>query len=308
MNTGYYDLDKIINLNNSQLIACTSADYVIEPFLSNILKNVSVEQKIPALYIDNYLMRDCNEAIKKEREIILNNQNYEIELIPELMEVSDNTLDDIVSNITMINKFKIMDNRIVETVLSELEIENLKTDNTINLIEVFDGTKFTYTCELFNTEEKEKVREADELLKSSPIYLKHVTKISLSDFKEICYEYKNNNNVKIILLNNINTIDTSNEIEILSEVHELSKNLNIPIMIGYDLIKRDAISLENELENVKQKCKYLDTILFLKNGGEEDKNILHIWTMKNINNKLGKISLLYLDEYNKCINLAKIDE
>ena len=40
MNTGYYDLDKIINLNNSQLIACTSADYVTEPFLSNILKNV----------------------------------------------------------------------------------------------------------------------------------------------------------------------------------------------------------------------------------------------------------------------------
>lgn len=56
-------------------------------------------------------------------------------------------------------------------------------------------------------------------------------------------------------------------------------------MIGYDLIKKDTISIENELENVKQKCKYLDTILFLKNGGEEDKNILHIWTMKNINNK-----------------------
>lgn len=308
MNTGYYDLDKIINLNNSQLIACTSADYVTEPFLSNILKNVSVEQKIPALYIDNYLIKDCSEAIKKEREILLNNQNYEIKLIPELMEVSDNTLDDIVSNITMINKFKIMDNRIVKTVLSELEIENLKTDNTINLIEVLEGTEFTYKCELFNTAEENKNREADELLKSSPIYLKHVTKISLADFKEMCYEYKNNYSVNMIILNNINTIDNFNEITILSELHEIAKNLNTPIMIGYDLIKKDTISIENELESVKQKCKYLDTILFLKNGGEEDKNILHIWTMKNIKNKLGKISLLYLDEYNKCINMAKTDE
>lgn len=308
MNTGYYDLDKIINLNNSQLIACTSADYVTEPFLSNILKNVSVEQKIPALYIDNYLIKDCSEAIKKEREILLNNQNYEIKLIPELMEVSDNTLDDIVSNITMINKFKIMDNRIVKTVLSELEIENLKTDNTINLIEVLEGTEFTYKCELFNTAKENKIREADELLKSSPIYLKHVTKISLADFKEMCYEYKNNYSVNMIILNNINTIDNFNEITILSELHEIAKNLNTPIMIGYDLIKKDTISIENELESVKQKCKYLDTILFLKNGGEEDKNILHIWTMKNIKNKLGKISLLYLDEYNKCINMAKTDE
>ena len=308
MNTGYYDLDTIINLNNSQLIACTSADYVTEPFLSNILKNVSVEQKIPALYIDNYLIKDCSEAIKKEREILLNNQNYEIKLIPELMEVSDNTLDDIVSNITMINKFKIMDNRIVKTVLSELEIENLKTDNTINLIEVLEGTEFTYKCELFNTAEENKNREADELLKSSPIYLKHVTKISLADFKEMCYEYKNNYSVNMIILNNINTIDNFNEITILSELHEIAKNLNTPIMIGYDLIKKDTISIENELESVKQKCKYLDTILFLKNGGEEDKNILHIWTMKNIKNKLGKISLLYLDEYNKCINMAKTDE
>lgn len=308
MNTGYYDLDKIINLNNSQLIACTSADYVTEPFLSNILKNVSVEQKIPALYIDNYLIKDCSEAIKKEREILLNNQNYEIKLILELMEVSDNTLDDIVSNITMINKFKIMDNRIVKTVLSELEIENLKTDNTINLIEVLEGTEFTYKCELFNTAEENKIREADELLKSSPIYLKHVTKISLADFKEMCYEYKNNYSVNMIILNNINTIDNFNEITILSELHEIAKNLNTPIMIGYDLIKKDTISIENELESVKQKCKYLDTILFLKNGGEEDKNILHIWTMKNIKNKLGKINLLYLDEYNKCINMAKTDE
>lgn len=55
MNTGYYDLDKIINLNNSQLIACTSADYVIEPFLSNILKNVSVEQKIIIHGCGNYI-------------------------------------------------------------------------------------------------------------------------------------------------------------------------------------------------------------------------------------------------------------
>ena len=142
------------------------------------------------------------------------------------------------SNITMINKFKIMDNRIVETVLSELEIENLKTDNTINLIEVLEETEFTYTCELFNTAEEKKVREADELLKSSPIYLKHVTKISLADFKEMCYEYKNNYSVNIIILNNINTIDNLNGITILSELHELSKNLN---MIGYEKIKTSYI-------------------------------------------------------------------
>ena len=47
----------------------------------------------------------------------------------------------------------------------------------------------------------------------------------------------------------------------------------------------------------------MQLILFLKKEIEEIKDILHIWTMKNINKKLGKIDLLYLDEFKKCINL-----
>lgn len=308
MKTGYYELDNIINLNKPQLIVCSSADYVIESFFTNVLRNISVDQKNLALYIDNNLMRDCTENIKKEREIIFENKNHEMEIVPMLMEVSDNTLDDIVSSITMLDRYKIMDNRIAEGVYTKEEIRNLSKNNTVELIDIIDDEKYIASCELFNKEESEKIQKADLLLKSSPLFLEHVNEITLNNFRKLCYKYKTGKKVNLIILNNITTIKNSNELELLNELKELTRNLNIPIIVGYDLIKKDTISIENELENVKQKCKYLDTILFLKNGGEEDKNILHIWTMKNINNKLGKISLLYLDEYNKCINLAKIDE
>ena len=312
MKTGFKDLDNIINLNEPQLIVCTSADYVIHPFLSNVLKNISVEQKISTLYIDELLMSDCSEAIKKEREILFNNQIYEIDLLPELIESTDNTLNDIVACLTMINKFKIFDNRIVENILSESEVENLKIDNKINLVsipDIADGNEFTYECELFNNEEKERVMKADEFLKNSPMYIKHVTKICLSSFKKMCHEYKNNHNVNIIIVedintivNDINTTCSSDEITILKELQELSKTLNIPIIIGYSLIRDDEFSIENELENIKQKCKYIDTILFLKIFMLEYPNIWHIKVVKNKNNKLGSIRLGYLDEYNKCCN------
>ena len=77
MKTGYKELDNLINLNKPQLIVFTSADYIIELFLSNALKNISVEQKLSTLYIDNFLISDCSEAIKKEREVLVNNDEKE---------------------------------------------------------------------------------------------------------------------------------------------------------------------------------------------------------------------------------------
>ena len=305
MKTGYYDLDSIIKLESPQLIVCSSADNVIETFFTNILKNLSVDQKIYALYIDNNLKKDCTENIKKEREIIFENKMHEMEILPMLLEVSDNTLDDIVSSITMLDRYRLMDNRIAEGVLTQAEIKKLSKNNKVELIDIIDGKKYISTCELFNQEEKEKIKKADLLLKSSPLFLEHTESISLNDFKELCYEYKKSNKVNIILLNNINTIKNSSELEIFNELQKISKNLNITIIIGYSLIKKDIISFESELENIKQKCNYIDTIFFFKEGIGEDLNILHIWVIKNKNNTLGKVSLLYLDEYKKCINLEK---
>lgn len=305
MKTGYYELDNFLNLNKAQLIACSSLDHVIESFFINVLKNTSIDQKIPVLYIDNNLMRDCTENIKKEREIIFENKNHEMEIVPMLMEISDNTLDDIVSSITMLDRYKIMDNRIAEGVYTKEEIRNFSKKNTVELIDIIDDKKYISLCKLFNIEEREKIRETDLLLKSSPLFLEHIEKISLNSFKKLCYKYKANNKVNLIIINNINTIINSNEVELLNELQEMARKLNIPIIIGYDLRTKNTISLENELENIKQKCKYLDTILFLKDGIEEEKNILQILILKNINNKLGKISLLFLDKYRKYIDFKK---
>ena len=123
MKTGFKDLDNIIKLRNPQLILCVSADYVIEDFLLNIVKNISIIQKKSVLYIDNNLIRDCTENIKKEREIIFENKKYAMEILPMLIEVSDNTLDDIVSSMTMLNRTKLLDNRIVESILTQEEIK-----------------------------------------------------------------------------------------------------------------------------------------------------------------------------------------
>lgn len=305
MKTGFYELDNIVKLNSPQLIVCSSADYVIESFFTNILRNISVDQKVSTLYIDNNLKRDCTESIRKEREILFNNKKHEMEIIPMLMEVTDNTLDDIVSSITMLDRDKIMDNRIVDCVYTQGEIRKLSKNNTIDLIDIIDDEKYIVSYKLFNKEEREKIQEADLLLKSSPLFLKHIESITLNDFKEVCFKYKTSNKTNIIILNDINTIKDSSKLEILKELQELSKKLNITIIIGYNLIKKEIISLECELENIKQKCNYIDTIFLLREGTGEDLNILHIWVIKNKNKTLGKVSLLYLEDYKKCVNIER---
>ena len=70
-----YELDDIIDLNKQQLIVCSSVDNVIEAFLINIFKNIVIDQKRAALYIDNCLVKDdCSDIIKKEREMLFENK------------------------------------------------------------------------------------------------------------------------------------------------------------------------------------------------------------------------------------------
>ena len=190
MITGFNELDNIVKLNKPQLIVCSSVDPIIEVFLLNIVKSISIDQKIPTLYIDNNLIKDCSENIRKEREILFNDKKHEMEVVPMLMEITDNTLDDIVSNISMLDRFQIMDNRIIEGLLTQKEIQQLSQNNSIELLDIIDGEKYVGTYKLFTTEEKEKIKEADSVIKSSPLFLEHIERLTLKKFKELCYEYK----------------------------------------------------------------------------------------------------------------------
>ena len=148
MKTGFYELDDIIDLNKQQLIVCSSVDNVIEAFLINIFKNIVIDQKRAALYIDNCLVKDdCSDIIKKEREMLFENKKYEMELIPEFIDIADNILDDIIANITMVDRLKLFNNRIVEKILNEQEIRHLKEDNKIKLIEIINRKKYIITIE-----------------------------------------------------------------------------------------------------------------------------------------------------------------
>ena len=304
MKTGFYELDDIINLNKQQLIVCSSVDNVIEAFLINIFKNIVIDQKRAALYIDNCLVKDdCSDIIKKKREMLFENKKYEMELIPEFIDIADNILDDIIANITMVDRLKLFNNRIVEKILNEQEIRHLKEDNKIKLIEIINRKKYIITIELLSEEEKNKIKKAESIIKTAPLILRNIEKLTMRELKKMCYEYKTKYKIEIIILNNINIIKYQEKIKILNELQKLSQELNITIIVGYNIIIKDIISIEHELEDIKNKCSYIDTILFLKKEIEEIKDILHIWTMKNINKKLGKIDLLYLDEFKKCINL-----
>ena len=304
MKTGFYELDDIIDLNKQQLIVCSSVDNVIEAFLINIFKNIVIDQKRAALYIDNCLVKDdCSDIIKKEREMLFENKKYEMELIPEFIDIADNILDDIIANITMVDRLKLFNNRIVEKILNEQEIRNLKEDNKIKLMEIINRKKYIITIELLSEEEKNKIKKAESIIKTAHLILRHIEKLTMRELKKMCYECKTKYKIEIIILNNINIIKHQEEIKILNELQRLSQELNITIIVGYNIIIKDIISIEHELNDIKNKCNYIDTILFLKKEIEEIKDILHIWTIKNINKKLGKIDLLYLDEFKKCINL-----
>lgn len=222
-----------------------------------------------------------------------------------LIEVSDYVLDDIISSMTMLNRSKLLDNRIVESVLTQEEIIKLSKNNKVDLIEIVDGKKFIETVDLFNEEEKDKLKEADFIIKSSPLFLEHKEKLSLGDLKELCYKYKKEKDIKCIFLDNIDIINNYNQQEILKELQDLSKKLDINLFIGKLILHKDKISLEDVIKNLEVQAKYSDTILYLKDEGEYDKDILHIWIIKNILKNLGKVILVHLKDYNKCISVER---
>lgn len=304
MKTGYNELDKIVNLNKSQFIVCMSEGRTIENenFFINILKNISVDQKISSLYIDNNIITDCSKNIKKERKIFFENQKHNMEYLPMLMNVSDITHDDIISNIAMIDRAKLMNNRIIENTFTQNEIEKISNNNEIKLIDMLKGKKYNYICELFTVEEEKRIKKAEQILRNSPFFIKHTNKIDLDKFVKLCHEYKNKEKVNIIILNNLNTIEHSNDLEILRTLKKISIELNITVIMGYPLPKESTFSI-NE---IKKRSNYIDTILFLKKINEFNAITLNIWIVKNIENTLGKIKLAYFDQYMKCANLSNV--
>ena len=307
MNTGYKDLDEIIDLNKPQLLMISDTDGDTEVFLLNLIKNITVDQNIPTLLFDDNIRINRDKEIQMEREVLFDNKEHEISIDTLMFDVSDYTLDVIAANYAMLDFYKLTENRLVEGILNSKEIEEVKENNKINLIEILDGKKYNFRCNLFSENERKLLSEADKKIKESLLYLSHIKNITIKDFKEICYKYKKDNEIKFIVLNDINLIEKCNKKELLKQLQELAKELEAIIFVSEKIIHKDIISLENEINRIQENIKFIDTIIFLKKIGEDVKELKSLYIIRNINKKLGKVELLYLKDYCKYTNLEKIN-
>lgn len=163
----------------------------------------------------------------------------------------------------------------------------------------------------FNDEEWKKVVESVSKIKETKIFIDDTMNISIQEILEKIRKIKTKESINLIIIDELQLV-TDNEVtykinkkeRILKILKELSKELNVPILITYSLESLDKITdsnvLLNEICKEDEETQYIDNkILLCKKKNSFDVKVL-ISDRKS--NSINNFELSYLLEYCKYIN------
>lgn len=174
-----------------------------------------------------------------------------------------------------------------------------------------------------NEEEWEKVIKTSEQLSNAEIYIDDTVGISINKIREKCIKLKQEKNIGLILIDSLQLILSNKKCntreeedsEVSSALKELAQELNIPIIVTYQL-SRALEEREDKrpiLSDIKDDIiKNSDVVMFLHrddyyNPYSEKKNIAELIIAKNSygtsNNSI--VELIFLDKWLKFDSLEK---
>lgn len=173
-----------------------------------------------------------------------------------------------------------------------------------------------------NEEEWEKVIKTSEQLSNAEIYIDDTVGISINKIREKCIKLKQEKNIGLILIDSLQLISSNKKCntreedsEVSSALKELAQELNIPIIVTYQL-SRALEEREDKrpiLSDIKDDIiKNSDVVMFLHrddyyNPYSEKKNIAELIIAKNSygtsNNSI--VELIFLDKWLKFDSLEK---
>jgi len=164
-------------------------------------------------------------------------------------------------------------------------------------------------------EEFKKVNEVKEELSKLPLYIDDTSSISINDIREKCLRFKNEKDIGLVVIDYLQLIQQNEDDNISSSLKELSRELNVPILITSQLSNGPKERFEKG-ENPRpilddldsEVVKNSDIIMFVYRDEYYYKNtdelcIGEIIISKNVNGKLGIEKLIWLEDYLKFIKL-----
>lgn len=265
MQTNINDLDKIVKLNNGQVILVASKDGIGEGFNIGLVTEIAIKQKISTAFFVN-----------RRTDFI-------------------DIRDKILSNYYMINISEITDYRLVESWLAE----EIKWKNE-EYVTIDSGD---LKLKVLSKENQNKLKIGYEKINKSNLYIDDTTTFTLNEFKARCRKLKKEKNIKLVVINDLEIIKAP-KVSIYSELMNLSRKLNIVIIVAYSPKIEDIelkVPLEKQINDIQTIVKNIDIIIYV----EESSTELKLLVMKNNSGDTGIIETIYIEKFLKFVNKAK---
>lgn len=294
MKTEFVELDKLINIDKSQLIFLSARPGMGTTTLAvNIATNIALHQNIPVLFFsleENYLDSHMKEL------------NYD-----ELRKPSDD----------------LPFNCLAERIISYEEM--IEKDCFEKIRKLYSYSE--KSIELDKEKVKQKINSGINKIKKSKFYIKDKAPVTIDEIISDIEEYVNGKGVKFVVIDYLQLIqyDKSKLVrrdkeiaDIIEKLKEIISKLNITLLVTSQIshvidsrnnhrpILIDLIESENMIEMA-------DTIIFLYrdeyyNLDTKMKSIAELNIAKNNNGNTDTIDLIYLNKYFKFANFDKVLE
>ncbi len=272
MRTNLEMLDKIVDLNKTQLLMVCGKNDIEKIFNINLLSTIALEQQ-------------------ESTAIFYNIKN-------EILQDTTSIHDKIISNYYHIDI---------------QEISNYRLAESCNVSEDYSWTQNEYVyldggdlkLKLPNKENQDKLKYGYKEMEKSNLYINALETITLEDLKTKCRNLKQENDVKLIVINDLEIIKTSNVIAV-KELKQLSIELDIVIIVSFPIKLNLEIPLEKQLRDTERIVKNSDIVIYINKPNTKLEEIIEIVIAKNNGGKTGIIEVAYIDKYCKICNLVKI--
>lgn len=228
MQTNIKDLDKIIKLNNAQVMLVAGKDGIGEGFNISLITDIALKQKISTA-------------------IFLNGKTDFIDI-----------RDKILANYYMINISEITDYRLAESWL----VGETKWKNE-EYVSIDSGD---LKLKLLSKENQVKLRYSYEKINKSNLYIDDTTTFILKEFITKCRRLKKEKDIKLVVVNDLEIIKAP-QVSIFSEWMSISRELNIVIIVAYSPKIEDIelkVPLEKQINDIQTTVKNIGTIIYVK--------------------------------------------
>ncbi len=148
------------------------------------------------------------------------------------------------------------------------------------------------------------------------LYIEDSKNITISEIENKCIEKRTN--IELIIIDYIQLVNEyqNSSQEIIYRLKELSQEIKIPIIITSLLsleveLRDNHLPQLTDIENSQKIIDMIDTVILLNrddyyDSDSENKNILDVIIAKNRENRLNIIKFVYIDNYNKFVELENL--